>query len=555
MTQQVNDFITSVRLAESVEQEKFIIRSELADLRTLIRDYDVNLMPCVVAKLLFLHIIGENVSFAQLEPLTLMANERFSYKRLGYIAAAVMIDETSDLTILLTQTVERDLQSTNVNIQCLALALIANMGSTLICQTVVQNILNKLNSQNSRVLKFASNAAIRIIQKLPENAELFKSSVGKLLKNGTHSVVMSGIELMHNLIMVNPEMRTTFVRYVQPFTKILKQLNRGKISREFSFNFYNDPFLQIKILKILGALKKKSDELDVVLESIITGAETKKNTGRALLFQAVETIISTANKPSLRGLAFSQVGRLLSIKDPNVVYSALSIFSRILYSGNEIVGRTNGDSVALQRYKTNIVHCLSHGDPYIRRRALDVISALVDENNVETLIPEVLDYVKLADNEFRVELVAKIYTAIQRFAPNPQWNFNTVHLIIIDHGSYIGNDLIISFCKLISRTPELHQYAVQQLSCSFSSFTENQSLIQISSWVVGEFMNQDNEVVIESLKKVLSLPQTKASTKAIIITTLAKLAVRFNKKKEIQEFLNKFVTSNNLEVQQRAGEM
>ena len=162
---------------------------------------------------------------------------------------------------------------------------------------------------------------------------------------------------------------------------------------------------------------------------------------------------------------------------------------------------------------------------------------------------------KLADNEFRVELVAKIYTAIQRFAPNPQWNFNTVHLIIIDHGSYIGNDLIISFCKLISRTPELHQYAVQQLSCSFSSFTENQSLIQISSWVVGEFMNQDNEVVIESLKKVLSLPQTKASTKAIIITTLAKLAVRFNKKKEIQEFLNKFVTSNNLEVQQRAGEM
>lgn len=555
MTQQLYDFISSVRLAESPEQEKFLIRSELADLRTLIREYDVSLMPRVVTKLLYLYIIGENISFAQLEPLTLMANPRFSFKRLGYIAAAVMIDETSELTILLTHTVEKDLSSTDVNIQCLALALVANIGSTVMCQTVVQSVLNKLDSQNSRVLKYAANAAIRIVERLPENAELFKSAVGKLLKNGTHSVVLSGIGLMECLIKVNPKMRTTFGRYSQPFAKILKQLNRGKSSREFEHNFFNDPFLQIRLLKILSILNKKSDDLDDVLESIITGVETKKNTGRALLFQAAETIVTTANKPSLRGLAFSQVGRLFSNKSPNVIYSALSIFSRILYSGNEIVGRTSGDSVALQRYKTKIVHCLNYGDPYIKRRALDVISALVDENNVETLVPEVLDYVKLADNEFRVELIAKIYSAIQRFAPNSQWNFNTVHLIIIDNGNYIGNDLIISFCKLISRTPELHQYAVQQLSCSFSSFTENQSLIQVSSWVVGEFMNQDNGTIFDSLKKVLFLPQTKASTKAVIITTLAKLAVRFNKKKEIQEFLNKFITSNNLEVQQRAGEM
>ncbi|KAH0788768.1 Adaptin N terminal region family protein [Histomonas meleagridis] len=542
-------------LAENPEQEKFRIRSEMADLRSLIKDYDPSLMPRVVAKLLFLHIIGENVSFGQLEPLTLMTNERFSYKRLGYIACAVMIDENSELSVLLTQTVRNDLQSTDRNIQCLALSLIANIGSSLTCQTVVPEVIKIFNSKNSRVLRCAAMAAIRIIQKLPEHAESFKPLIGKLLKNGSHGVVIAGICLMEALVRSCPNFRSFFCRYCSPFTKILKQLNRSKASKEFSYNFFNDPFLQMRLLSILSFLNKKSDDLDTVLESIITGADTKKNTGRALLFQAVMAVVTTANKPSLRGLAFSQVGRLFKLKDPNVIYSALSIFSRVLYSGNEIIGRTSGDSVALQRYKSQIVRCLNNGDPSIRRRALDVISALVDENNVETLIPEVLDYVKLADKEFRVELVSKIYAAIQRFSPNPEWNFSTVHLLLIEHGNYVGNDLVVSFCKLISKTPEMQKNAVQQLAGSMTNFSDNQTLVQVSAYVIGEFMDQFENDIFELMKKIIMQPQTTTITKSMLITSLAKLAVRFDKKTEIRNFLKQLIPSEDLEVQQRAGEM
>jgi hypothetical protein len=48
---------------------------------------------------------------------------------------------------------------------------------------------------------------------------------------------------------------------------------------------------------------------------------------------------------------------------------------------------------------------LSHKDNSIRIRALDVVSTVVDEQNVETIVSEVLEYIKLADSDFRVDLV------------------------------------------------------------------------------------------------------------------------------------------------------
>ena len=52
MTQPLTEFIASVRLADSIEHERYLITSEQADLRTYIRECDPDLRPRVVAKLL-----------------------------------------------------------------------------------------------------------------------------------------------------------------------------------------------------------------------------------------------------------------------------------------------------------------------------------------------------------------------------------------------------------------------------------------------------------------------------------------------------------------------
>ena len=554
MTSPLLEFISSVRLAESPDEERQLIAAEQADLRTYIRICDPYQRPRVVAKLVYLSTIGENVSYGQMEVLTLMASDHFSFKRIGYLAAGVILDETSELAVLLTHTIVKDLQSGDPRIQCLALSLAANIGTAEICQSIVAEVMKLVETANSAVMKRAAMAAVRIVRHIPETAESFKPSVQKLLKFGSHSVVIAAINLIEEMIASQPAIRNSYHRYQSAFVKILRQLIQTKASREFNFQNMNDPFLQVRIIRVLALIKKSTEDLDSVLESIITGIDIKRNPGRAMLFQAVETIVATAKKPSLRGLAFSQVGRLFKLNEPNILYSALSVFSRVLYSGHEIVDRTSGDSIALQRYKTNVVQCLSHRDPSIRRRALDVVSALVDEKNVESLVPEVIDYIKFADSEFRIELVAKIFTAIQRFAPNKKWNFDTILRLIIENGNYVGSDLITTFCKILINTPSIHEYAVNQLTLSMVNHSENQSLVQVASWVIGEFATQELDSY-DNMKRLMSLPHTTPQTKGYIMIAISKLAVRFGHKQDTIDFLQSFMTDSSLDLQQRAGEM
>jgi hypothetical protein len=60
------------------------------------------------------------------------------------------------------------------------------------------------------------------------------------------------------------------------------------------------------------------------------------------------------------------------------------------------------------------------------RRALDLVYALVNEGNIESLTKELLEYLAVADAEFKPDLTAKIAALVQRFAPNKRWHFDSL---------------------------------------------------------------------------------------------------------------------------------
>lgn len=53
------------------------------------------------------------------------------------------------------------------------------------------------------------------------------------------------------------------------------------------------------------------------------------------------------------------------------------------------------DHNAVSRHRGTIIGCLKESDPSIRRRALEVVFALVNLKNVEELVRELLNYLVL----------------------------------------------------------------------------------------------------------------------------------------------------------------
>ena len=83
------------------------------------------------------------------------------------------------------------------------------------------------------------------------------------------------------------------------------------------------------------------------------------------------------------------------------------------------------DTSAVQRHRNIILDCLRDGDISIRRRALELSYALINESNVRILIRELLAFLEIADNEFKLGMTTQISLAAERFAPNKRWHIDT----------------------------------------------------------------------------------------------------------------------------------
>jgi hypothetical protein len=549
------EFVDRIRNAASREEERDLIADSLANMRTRIRDCSSDERPEIVAKLVFLNISGERVSWGAMEAVALVSSERLSHKRLGYLAVSQFLDADDELLVLLTQTLTNDLTNSSAYIQSHALTFLANHGSAEMYQTLYPAVEKLTESPHPGIMKRAGMVAIRIIHRHPDLAPTFRKALTRLMGSQKHAVVATGVLLAVEFVRSEPDGRRMWANLAKPLTKLLKVLSLSRPSNEFQMSIFNDPFLQIKAMQLLGLLGCPSEDLDDALTGIVTAVDVQRNTGRSLLFQAVETIGLVAKKQSLYGLALNQIGRLFTFRDPNVLYSALSVFSRILYNGHEIIDRSSKDSIALQRYKSQIVHCLDHPDSSIRRRALDVVLALVDASNAESLIPELIEYLHLADRDFRTEMASKIYSAVQRFAPSLMWNFDIVHLLLIDSGNYVGNDIISSFCKLIASHRTIREHALPLLVNTMYGYSSNQALVQVAAWVIGQFQVAFDAEIVETMAKIVRMPQTTVETKCYLITSLGKLAARGSQVALVAPVFDELGAESNVELQQRAGEM
>lgn len=83
------------------------------------------------------------------------------------------------------------------------------------------------------------------------------------------------------------------------------------------------------------------------------------------------------------------------------------------------------DTSAVQRHRNTILDCLRDGDISIRRRALELSYALTNQENVRVMIRELLAFLEVADNEFKLSMTTQICLAAERFAPNKRWHIDT----------------------------------------------------------------------------------------------------------------------------------
>lgn len=244
---------------------------------------------------------------------------------------------------------------------------------------LVMDIDRHLRGENEYLRKKAALASIRVFRKVPELVEDFTDSMLGLLRSKNHGVLLCGVQLITEVLLIDDANLTYFKDLVPVLVRELRNLLSMGYSSEYDVSGIADPFLQVAILGLLRLLGKNNDDaseaMNDVLAQVATNTETAKTAGNAILYECVNTIMAIESDSGLKVLAINILGRFLLNRDNNIRYVALNTLSKVVVD----------DAAAVQRHTNTIVDCLKDPDTSIRQRALELIYALVNESNIQSV--------------------------------------------------------------------------------------------------------------------------------------------------------------------------
>jgi AP-1 complex subunit gamma-1 len=332
MSMKLRDLIRAVRSCKTAAEERGVISTECAMIRTAIKEEDEPNRHRNVAKLMYIHMLGYPTHFGQMECLKLISAPGFPEKRIGYLALTLLLTEQTEVLTLVTNSLKVDLGNSNQFTQGLSLIAIGNMATQDMARDLSSDVEKLLRSNNSYLRKKAALAAIRLIRKEPDLIEHMSERFVALLKDRAHGVLLTGMQLMLEVLEIQPDMKDEYAKVVPALVKLLRGLITMGFSPEHDVGGIVDPFMQVKLLQLMRRLGRGNDDssemMNDVLTQVATNTETAKNAGNAILYECVQTIMDVQSDNGLRVLAVNILGRFLLNRDNNIRYVALNSLSR-----------------------------------------------------------------------------------------------------------------------------------------------------------------------------------------------------------------------------------
>ncbi|KAL5492269.1 APL4 [Sanghuangporus weigelae] len=559
--------IKAIRACKTLADERALIQKESAAIRTSFKEEDTYARHNNVAKLLYIHMLGYPAHFGQIECLKLVASPRFSDKRLGYLGIMLLLDENQEVLTLVTNSLKNDMNHSNMYAVGLALCTFANISSEEMSRDLANEIEKLLGSSNTYIRKKAALCALRIVKKVPDLMDHFISRAKNLLTDRNHGNLLAATTLISEMVQIDPNCLNEFRSAVPYLVRYLKQLATTGYSPEHDVSGITDPFLQVKILRLMRLLGKgdqqASDTMNDILAQVATNTDSTKNVGNSILYETVLTVLEIEADSGLRVMAINILGKFLSNRDNNIRYVALNTLNKVV----------SMDTNAVQRHRNIILDCLRDGDISIRRRALELSYALINEQNVRILIRELLAFLEVADTEFKLGMTTQISLAAERFAPNKRWHIDTFLRVLKLAGNYVREEILSSFIRLVAHTPELQAYTASKLYTAVQADISQESLTLAAVWVIGEYSEilieggiADEEQprlvtdveVVDLLVSVLDSPYANYLIRQFVLTAMIKMCGRPTttptQQQRIAQLLDSYATSPELEIQQRAVE-
>lgn len=361
----LQDLIRGIR-ANKHDEARFIY-SAIEDIRKEVRTEDMELKAAAVLKLAYLEMLGYDMSWASFHVVEVMSSPRFHLKSMGYLAATQSFEQETDVLMLATNLLKKDLTSSKPLDVAVALNGLSHIVTPDLGRDLSRDLIALLTHSRPTIRKRAVLALYKVFMKYPEALEFGMERMKERLEDSDNGVVCATVNVLCELARQNPQ---AYLPFAPPLFHLLTTSSNN--------------WMLIKIIKLFGLLTPHEPRLVKKLQPPITEL-ISTTPAISLLYECVHTCIIGGMLKGVAGHSLAQtcvtkLAAFLEDSDQNLKYISLLALAKIVPSYPHLVAE----------YESRILSSIDDPDLSIRMRALDLLSAMANENNLQSIVQQLL---------------------------------------------------------------------------------------------------------------------------------------------------------------------
>ncbi|GLA15377.1 AP-3 complex subunit delta [Aspergillus niger] len=285
-------------------------------------------------KLIYLEMFGYDMSWASFHVLEVMSSAKYLQKRAGYLGAVQSFRPDTEVLMLATNLLKKDLVSHSIPNMSLPLITLPNIATTSLSISLLPDVLSRVSHSHAVVRKKAIICLYRLALAYPDALKLAWPKIKERLMDDEEdtSVTTAVLNVFATLTPLEP-------RLVRKLHRPLVNIIQTTTAMSLLYECING-LIQGGILDFDAGIEEKDE-----IASLCVG--------------------------KLRGMVVSD-----SDPNPQVKYVALLAFNRIVL--------TYPGLVSMQQ--DVIMHCLDDADISIRLQALELAARMVTSDNLQSIV-------------------------------------------------------------------------------------------------------------------------------------------------------------------------
>ncbi|KAG0224214.1 Clathrin/coatomer adaptor, adaptin-like protein [Mortierella sp. GBAus27b] len=550
------------------QDAKAFSEESLAALRLNISNPNIStaVMKENMLRLVYGEMMGHDVQFGAIYALKLaQSGQTVAEKRAGYLTCYLLLHEGNELNIMLVNTLQKDLTSSNFHHVVVALVTLCNMTLPDVIPSMVSHVLAALSHTQESVRKRALIALRNFYTQDKDLITPYLDQIKKALYDSEPSVMSAALGFFAIVVQDHPKELKDLVPVL---IKILQQVIDGKLPKGYSYHGTPAPWVQIRCLQIMARLGQRDLSASKAMTPIVIGVFHKARQGVdaafAILFEVIRTLNTFHSAIILELCRYKDAARnplLVILKfaassNQNLRYLGISMLCQV---------RPNAwsDTWWNDDLLSAVVQSLENRDETIRRRALDLLYKMLTIDNSENIIDRLMHAFYQEQDPIEKEsdlpvseeaipsrkekVLGQILDAAERFGKSEEWYLDLLFDLLDRGGSTVTMQTVEQVMRVFERgaqspafnTTHLRVLAVQktmnvllerEYDLSLRDGLGSQpTMAYFALWILGEYGDDADDwkisTVLEILTRCLVVNQD-SLIQAFVLSALTKIALR-----------------------------